>query len=78
MARSLRWELCYWCEDGCSHFKDHDLRILSATQRYLVKFPGRREHEAEISRANFYHLTPRWARWIDNTAGFGFHEPRLE
>jgi uncharacterized protein YhbP (UPF0306 family) len=40
-------------------------------ERYLAKFPFVREFEAEVSRSNFYRFTPRWARLINNKAGFG-------
>ncbi len=43
-------------------------------QRYLAKFPFVRDFQAEISRSNFYHFTPRWARLIDNRRGFGYRE----
>ncbi|MCC6188855.1 MAG: pyridoxamine 5'-phosphate oxidase family protein [Anaerolineales bacterium] len=38
---------------------------------YRAKFPFVDEFQAEVSRSNFYVLTPRWARLIDNSQGFG-------
>ena len=39
--------------------------------RYLAKFPFVSEFQAEVSRSNFYHLSPEWARLTDNGQGFG-------
>jgi uncharacterized protein YhbP (UPF0306 family) len=42
--------------------------------RYLLKFPFVGDFQAEVSRSNFYHFTPAWARLIDNGLGFGHKE----
>lgn len=42
--------------------------------RYLVKFPFVGEFQAEVSRSNFYHFIPVWARLTDNSRGFGHKE----
>jgi uncharacterized protein YhbP (UPF0306 family) len=42
-----------------------------AWERYRAKFPFVDDFQAEVSRANFYVLTPRWVRLIDNSRGFG-------
>lgn len=39
---------------------------------YLAKFPFVRDFQDEVARSNFYVLTPRWARLIDNSQGFGY------
>lgn len=49
----------------------------AAWERYLTKFPFAQEFQAEVSRSNFYELTPRWVRLIDNAQGFG-HKEELE
>ena len=41
---------------------------------YEHKFPFVVEFQAEVSRSNFYHFTPAWARLIDNGRGFGHKE----
>ena len=46
----------------------------AAWDRYLLKFPFVGDFQAEVSRSNFYHFTPAWARLIDNTQGFGHKE----
>lgn len=43
---------------------------------YAAKFPFAAGFEAELARSNFYALTPRWARLIDNAQGFG-HKDEL-
>ncbi len=43
---------------------------------YLAKFPFAADFQAELARSNFYVLTPRWARLIDNNQGFG-HKAEL-
>jgi uncharacterized protein len=43
-------------------------------QGYLAKFPFAAEFQAEMSRSNFYHFTPVWARLTDNGQGFGHKE----
>jgi uncharacterized protein YhbP (UPF0306 family) len=40
-------------------------------ERYRAKFPFVDDFQAEVSRSNFYVLTPRWVRLIDNSQGFG-------
>jgi uncharacterized protein YhbP (UPF0306 family) len=40
-------------------------------ERFRSKFPFVDEFQAEVSRSNFYVLTPRWVRLIDNRQGFG-------
>lgn len=40
-------------------------------EHYLLKFPFAGDFQAEVSRSNFYHFTPAWARLIDNGRGFG-------
>lgn len=42
--------------------------------RYVLKFPFVEEFQAEVSRSNFYHFTPAWARLVDNNRGFGHKE----
>jgi uncharacterized protein len=42
--------------------------------RYVLKFPFVEAFQAEVSRSNFYHFTPAWARLIDNNRGFGHKE----
>ncbi len=49
----------------------------AAWERYLAKFPFAQEFQAEVSRSNFYELTPSWARLIDNGQGFG-HKQEVE
>jgi uncharacterized protein len=42
--------------------------------RYRLKFPFVGEFQGEVSRSNFYHFTPAWARLVDNGQGFGHKE----
>jgi uncharacterized protein YhbP (UPF0306 family) len=49
----------------------------AAWERYRAKFPFVDEFQAEVSRSNFYVLTPRWVRLIDNSQGFG-HKVELK
>jgi len=48
-----------------------------AWARYTAKFPFVLA-DAALSRAlqkvSLYHITPRWLRWIDNTAGLGHNQ----
>lgn len=41
---------------------------------YERKFPFVAAFQAEVSRSNFYHFSPAWARLIDNSRGFGHKE----
>ena len=43
---------------------------------YGAKFPFASRFAAELARTYFYVLTPRWARLIDNSRGFG-HKDEL-
>jgi uncharacterized protein YhbP (UPF0306 family) len=49
---------------------------VEAWERYRAKFPFVDEFQAEVTRSNFYELTPRWVRLIDNGQGFG-HKAEL-
>ena len=48
-----------------------------AWELYRAKFSFVDEFQAEISRSNFYVFTPRWARMVNNSLGFG-HKDEFE
>ena len=49
----------------------------AAWELYRAKFAFVDEFQAEISRSNFYVFTPRWARLVNNSLGFG-HKDEFE
>ncbi|MCC7358946.1 MAG: pyridoxamine 5'-phosphate oxidase family protein [Anaerolineales bacterium] len=62
--------------EGAVRALPHGAEWQAAWALYEAKFPFAAQFAAELSRADFYVLTPRWARLIDNGRGFG-HKDEL-
>jgi uncharacterized protein YhbP (UPF0306 family) len=43
-----------------------------ALARYRDKFTLPSAFDSQIAASNFYQLTPRWLRWLDNSVKFGY------
>ncbi len=43
-----------------------------AFELFCARFTYARAYEARIRAEQFYRITPRWVRWIDNRRQFGF------